>query len=150
VTQPQPAPLVDLDKLETLAKAATPGPWTHDDGNVFSVPLGKPRKDAIERLFGQGDLSAKPLPDETGFIFGGQENDNYDANAAFACAANPSTVLALIQELRTLRATAQTHAELVDALQWLPAGCTVDFFDEDMFLAECRDKGWAYPTPETE
>jgi hypothetical protein len=97
--------MIDLDELEAAAKAATPGPWYHDDGNVFSRPLGQPRRDALTRRWSTNPpTDVGEIPSETGFIFGGQRNDNYDANAEYACAASPDVVLALTAELRALRA----------------------------------------------
>jgi hypothetical protein len=105
---------VDIDQLEALAKAATPGPWSHDDGNVFSFPLGQARHDAIRLKYSTTPPGDVPIPEETGFIFGGQENDNFDANAMFACAASPDRMLAIIAELRTLRAMKAAVHELAE------------------------------------
>lgn len=41
-----------------------------------------------------------------------------------------------------LRAELQKHQDLVEALQWLPAGTVVDFCDLDDFLEELRRDGW--------
>lgn len=75
---------VDLDKLETLAKVATRGPWER---------LGAYQVRTLNRYEGHSDI----VVDET---------DQPDA--AFIAAANPVTVLALIAELRTLRAWRDT------------------------------------------
>ncbi len=70
---------LDLDKLEALARAATPGPWTYD-----------------------GDIRAS----DGSFII---RDDRYspttpgDSDAAFIAAANPATALALIDEIREWR-----------------------------------------------
>jgi hypothetical protein len=100
-----------LAKLRRLAAEASPGPWTHDDGNVFSVPLGKPRRDALTlRWSTSPPTNVGPIPEENGFLMGGQENDNYDANASYVAAANPDTVLALLDRIAKLEAE-QAHLE---------------------------------------
>lgn len=71
---------VDLDELERLAKAATVGPWRqhHLSPQCINGPAGRCIADCYEAL-------------------------NKD-NAAYIAAANPSTVLALLEELRLARA----------------------------------------------
>jgi hypothetical protein len=92
-----------LDELEELAKAATPGPWKCDDGNVFSVPLGRPRRDALDRHWStHPPTDVGPIPDEDGFLFGGQQNDNYGANSELVVAMRNS-LDALAAELRAHR-----------------------------------------------
>ena len=138
MTQPQPAPLVDLEELQALAKAATQAPWcVHPNGT--SAWRGT-----------DWDTVNNSVGSQYRHVCNATSVDSAGIADIEFIVAMRNSFEAIIQELRALRATAQTHAELVDALQWLPAGCTVDFFDEDMFLAECRDKGWSYPTPEAE
>ena len=82
---------VDLDALEALAKAATPGPWTHyetmqADNHVTA---------------GGGILTGTHVCGPT-----------YEKkNAAFIATADPSTVLALIAELRQERERANENAD---------------------------------------
>lgn len=83
---------VNIDELDRLAKAATPGPWhveketlvcyTHAAGIIpLSLSVAIP--------------CAHPLP----------------ANAAYIAAANPAAVLELVAELRRLRAESSAAAE---------------------------------------
>lgn len=65
---------IDLDTLEAIAKAATPGPWETKAGQDFSEILANSKNIAL---------------------VGSQHKD-----AAFIAAANPTTMLALIAELR--------------------------------------------------
>ena len=71
---------IDVDELERLAKAATPGPWTT-----------KPDDDQRKHL----------LCTETGAWFGVVEaSPRNAADAAFIAAANPAVVLELVRRLR--------------------------------------------------
>lgn len=72
---------VQLARLERIAKAATPGPWVEDDGNIFVQPT----EDAYL------DVAKAP-----------QDVKNFEANAAFIAAFNPQTCLRLIAWIRSL------------------------------------------------
>ena len=74
---------LDLDKLEQLARAATPGPWVATGGIVYYK-----RGDFVCAEIADTRSSPHPLP-----------------NAAYASAAGPDVVLALIAELRAARVT---------------------------------------------
>jgi hypothetical protein len=93
---------MDIDKLEQLAKAATPGEW--HSGHKDIVPTANILYIAPE----VGEFSV--------FVFdkpGLRSNNRHeqfmveDADAAYIAAANPQTVLALLSELRALRALLQ-------------------------------------------
>jgi len=90
-TTPTASPeLLDLDKLEALARAATPGEWKAlPHGRVVGGPL---------RHYVNG--SAKAQIASFGVTFHEQapedEPERQQANADFAAAANPEQVLALI------------------------------------------------------
>ena len=72
----------DLDALEAVAKAATPGPWeAYADRCVRTEPYG-------------------PIIYDDSC----QENENADANMAYVATFDPPTTLALIAEVRSLRA----------------------------------------------
>lgn len=103
--------MTDLDKLEALAKAATPGPW---------FQCGLPWFDA-----GSGVLAGSPDPHigmmivDTEAWDGEREEfaEHYDgevassdADAAFIAAANPATILDLI-------ASARRDAEEIERLK---------------------------------
>ena len=109
----------DLDELERLAKAATPGPW-HANGGVNEVycavpctPDGCMGHDApgVSELEGpsRGDDAGGPsdralawtmdggLPSRAGLYF-------TDEDAAYLSAVSPDRVLALIERLRDAEA----------------------------------------------
>jgi hypothetical protein len=74
--------MIDLDKLEALAKAATPGPWETIPTceNIVRVPFDGAR--GLEGL-SVADCRTDPV-------------------AAFIASANPATILALIERSREL------------------------------------------------
>jgi hypothetical protein len=74
---------VDTKKLRTLAEHATPGPWSTSPG---------PRSVAIAATYGRQKIYATPS--------GGTYPN---ADQLFIAAANPQTVLSLLDELKTLR-----------------------------------------------
>lgn len=78
--------MTDLDKLEELAKAATPGPWVQwDDGDVGTgYPVTRTRRRTGELVAVESDHVATTMH-ETG---------------AFIAAANPAAVLDLIADHR--------------------------------------------------
>ena len=113
--------MIDLDKLEALAKAATPGPW---------FQCGLPWFDA-----GSGVLAGSPDPHigmmivDTEAWDGEREEfaEHYDgevassdADAAFIAAANPATILDLI-------ASARRDAEEIERLMARFAELADDF-----------------------
>ena len=74
--------MIDLDKLEALAKAATPGPWSADGRDDLIGPIG------------------------SSLIRGEHGCEGYfamDEDAEYCAAANPATILALIAEVRASR-----------------------------------------------
>lgn len=80
-----------LDELERLALAATPGPWAVDAlqiGARFNIEL----PDGSEAVAMSQQLVGDRLSVQRG------------ANADFIAAANPQTVLALISQLRAAQA----------------------------------------------
>jgi hypothetical protein len=113
---------LDLDDLESKAKAATPGPW-----NVFVCDDGKQWTgwplciSATNVLNSNGD---ERVIVRTGGFYPyewdhGTSQDEANANAAHIAAANPATMLALIARIRELEAE---KARLVEALT--PSGDT--------------------------
>ena len=87
---PRPDP-IDIDALEVLARAATPGPWRssvegrdHSSGdNVILTP--------------EHDVYPRVVVDDA------QGNPNWQADQDFIAAANPEVVLSLIEILRQAR-----------------------------------------------
>ncbi|WP_137171400.1 hypothetical protein [Massilia sp. HP4] len=107
-----PTELPDLNRLEALARAATPGPWKKDS----SYTIG-PVSDEDDQSYG----FVIPLAD----VYG----DNRTPDAAFIAAANPAAVLALI----TLARHAQPEGE---APQAEPVACVTDKYSRDGYNDE--------------
>ena len=92
--------MTDTKELRKLAEAATPGPWNYYDdslstGRIEIVALGK----TVTRIY-------RSVPEEDG------------ANAEFIAAANPQTIIALLDtieaqaaEIEELKASTITHCE---------------------------------------
>jgi hypothetical protein len=87
--------MIDIEEIETLARLATPGPWSVDSESV----------DKFDRLYVAkgiaGDLQGRILEVFANCLVTSDE-ERY-VNAAFTAAANPATILALIAEVRALR-----------------------------------------------
>lgn len=88
--------MIDIDELEALAKAATPGPWRGDriDGTV--------KYDIVAGDYPNGEYTVVCHGDNGnacngGYGFASAENEDY------VLAANPVAILALIAEVRALR-----------------------------------------------
>jgi hypothetical protein len=88
----------DLDKLEALAKAATPGPWNDSGGSIDDF-------DAECTMRIEWIANGIPKDGEKDAI-----NANYRFDAAFIAAANPASILALI-------ASARRDAEEIERLR---------------------------------
>ncbi|WP_430229326.1 ead/Ea22-like family protein [Paraburkholderia tropica] len=96
--------MIDLDKLEELARAATPGEWHRSDR-----PAGP-----FWHIYADHTVGGKPCINGKQSI-GSMHAENrrtgskayaamFEANASFVAAANPATILELIAEVRRLRA----------------------------------------------
>jgi Ead/Ea22-like protein len=108
---------IDLDKLEALAKAATPGEWV-------AMPA------ISERWSGEGNRTTQRV--DAGYIKllvcnswelprGAEQSEcqiKGFANAAFIAAANPPTVLALIERIRELEAEIARRDENDQDMAW--------------------------------
>jgi hypothetical protein len=106
---------IDLDELEQLARAATPGPW---DGTISTsrVRYLGPRQDTVEH--GDYIASCTHAPD-----------------AEFIAAANPAVVLELVRRLRAAVAIVREVAQEPPVLQrTLPAPV---FGDSPLSTIEC-------------
>lgn len=79
---------IDLDQLESVAKAATPGPWVRHPEDVYS-DVG------AHVAFCPTVCSSAPERCIS--------EEQAESNAAYIAAANPAAVLELIEELRTAR-----------------------------------------------
>ena len=81
---------IDMDRIEALAKAATPGPYEADPlGTVGSVDLasGFPLAQCFQLQAGSGKVVAA-------------DNEQRRHNARFFAARDPATVLALVARAR--------------------------------------------------
>jgi hypothetical protein len=78
---------IDLDKLEALAKAATPGPWRLSEKEIIVYSADEQHGYNVHDMKGGG---------HEGML------ENHKKDAAFIAAANPSAVLALIARVREL------------------------------------------------
>ncbi len=78
---------IDYEKLRVLAKGATPGPWRdgHYDGHHVLVPDGCARNSSGYLDYGGGIMC----------------HDIREQDAQFIAAANPETVLSLLDERAT-------------------------------------------------
>jgi len=89
--------MTNLDELKKLAEAATPGPWHYDCGNW---EVESQNKDTFRYSI-------------CNLIEGMEETEPVDAlpNGEYIAAANPQTVLALIERIRTYEAKLNSHEE---------------------------------------
>ena len=87
---------IDLDALEALAKAATPGPW--EDDMLYNVRESNDSKCVV--VVTKTCTERFPTPND----------------AAYIAAANPAVVLELVAELRKTRAERDWLAEMVIAV----------------------------------
>lgn len=98
--------MTDLDELEKLARAATPGPWRGygegeypRGGGLFVCHGWMPMSNAYVCAGHDREAEKKGLQRETG-------------DMKFIAAANPQVVLRLIEELKQLRAPGPQNAPL--------------------------------------
>lgn len=86
--------MIDTKKLREFAEAATPGPWRHNPAPTHHEPVWRVEHTARGANRGAQFVVAN--------VDGTEKNDV--ANAAFIAAANPQTVLNLMDEIERLRA----------------------------------------------
>ena len=142
--------MIDTDELRRLAREATPGPWDytvkverHEGFKDFPDGCGICRPTGI--------WSAQAIAD-TGFRASRRISGDDPKDAAYIAAANPATVLALLDELDRLRAEVgrlRTENALLrassDSPTWTP---------EDLeriavkAAATAVSFGWDLPKPE--
>lgn len=95
---------VDVAGLRAAAEAATPGPWEAGHGWVYTQPIYSD-DDRLADIFGVGYVDTDRALAEVA---------RGNANAAYVAAADPTTVLALLDErddLAARLATAEAEAE---------------------------------------
>jgi len=157
--------LPDLDRLEALARAATPGPWTvRLDGTCSGT---WPHVDAGVDEYGDPitvtELSTSHTETEAARLSGDMPGSYEEAphrfklhdqqsldDAAFIAAANPEQVLALI----ALARRAKPEGEVPQADQWRKYACKLrstlygiaKSFD-DHELRQCAQEAYDWDTP---
>ena len=97
-----------LAEWESLAGAATAGPWTYEDGNVFCGPIADARHEALMakvKAWKPGAKAGPPTPVDPRELVAQipQENPDVSANEVFI-AASREAVPALVAALREARA----------------------------------------------
>ena len=96
---------IDLDALDALARNATPGPWSHD-----------PEDGRVDRLEDdEGEIVVAGQVIGTFWPHGGPTRQLLleSADAEYIAAADPSTVLALIADLRRAQETVDQIEDFV-------------------------------------
>lgn len=91
---------IDLDKLEALADAATPGPWTIDPQNQWDDGTNLPEQVDLRV---NGSRWSKVV----------DAVHVSDADAAFIAAANPATIKSLIASAREAAAEIEEARALI-------------------------------------
>lgn len=101
----------DLVRLRELASKATPGPWSAHDGIGTTVELHtghEGRKCACGQIWSKPHdcivAAAIGARDETYTLGEGVSDEQLARNAAFIAAANPQTMLALLDRIERLEA----------------------------------------------
>ena len=103
----------DLDELERLARAATPGPWEVDgDGRDICGFAG--------RLGAANGEPPYEITENNGFM-----RNSMAADAAFIAAANPAVVLELVRRLRAAEGIVRDLADGGDPISPGIAACAV-------------------------
>lgn len=94
-----PSTELDLDALEALARAATPGEWKAWPGNGDFDLAARFESESKVLVVSPDDCQEHPIAD-CSCNHSCRMDDEQQANAAFIAAANPNTVLALIELAR--------------------------------------------------
>lgn len=89
--------MTELEKLEALAKAATPGPWAYEPhGDTMEYGVGVLMDENDNQVSGYQESGVMTVVESVAVEVNGQ------SNAAFIAAANPQAILTLIQEKREM------------------------------------------------
>lgn len=110
-----------LGKLRKLAEGATPGPWTPSDHNGPQWKISGPR----------GEFH----------VIATTSQGNDEPNAAFIAAANPQTVLQLLDRVERLERTMgmALNAVSVDAVECVGATKTKQYFITEWAMNRVRE-----------
>lgn len=136
----------ELQHLRERAEAATPGPWRNSDSKVFTGYM--PEKD---RLYGSDNDFICGLYDWEYHEYVDESEEK--ANATFIAAANPQTIIRLLDELERLASGYKTANEAAQELRvenarlnkeadWLADHCR-EFCESYSYCGECpMFSGW--------
>lgn len=100
--------MTDLDALDRLAKAATPGPWMVAGSDIWDTADGTYPGIPLMRADHEVRSWGRPYT-----------HHERNANAAFIAAASPSVILALVQRLRVAEAALARRDDAVVVLRQL-------------------------------
>ena len=133
---------LDLNKLERLANAATPGPWSWTNNEGWAYPQTQVKTE-------QGTHIARFVDAAPQFCCTVGEARQEWLNAAFIAAANPAVVLELVRRLREEEGHVTAHIdEAVEAEREACAKvCVSEGVTDDermagqMFACEIRARG---------
>lgn len=101
--------MTDHAELRRLAKAATPGPWVTDaqkNGAIFNI-----ESESGDMCIAMSQENPAPTRLEI--------NEQRRANAEWIAAANPKTILALLDEIDRLKAENCAHKDTQKHCEWL-------------------------------
>ena len=101
----------DLDRLEKLAREATPGPWEWEPPSKDAWPLGD---ESLVTSWNEADGYQKSVVSGWGHDASGTSAS--DEDRAYIAAANPSVVLDLIARVRTAEAERDAYKARLDAV----------------------------------
>jgi len=107
--------MTDASRLRALAEAATPGRWDHDAGNVVL-------DDRYQVCCGRGTMECCGDPEIAGNVHLLAETSPHDA--AYIAAANPQTVIALLDRIERLEKALRPFAKAGELFE--PRGDTYD------------------------
>ena len=129
--------MIDLDELEKLAKAATPGPWevhNTDDAacmNTFYITENGGTDEDLDCRTGEvphhKEIIAITLLQDPRVA----DHENFEDNAYYIAASNPQTVLSLIERVRLAEAEV---AALREQTRWIPIGERLPEGDDIAYL----------------
>lgn len=127
--------LPDLDKLEALARAATPGPWAYQEDSDVYTHIVRP-------VQSPGNIVRHYAQDTSGVV---------EANARFTAGANPAAVLALIALARRAQPEGEAPQAEPSKLYVEARECSsclhVGINDSSDTLAACHSCDWSGPSP---
>lgn len=112
---------IDLDKIQRLAEAATPGPWRPGRPDMLTLGASGGYVKYIyadDQRGGFHHVTGDPLPLVVGMgacdgsAVGDEAGEEALANAAFIAGTDPETTLAMVEELRRLRETRNRDTEV--------------------------------------